>query len=1089
MTTAYFSKAEPWQDQGRTSLHRLPMRSPLLPWAQAQAALDAARSGPLAKADRINTWQMPLDGRWRFSLAQNPSCRPADFFMPGFDASGWGAIDVPGTWTMQGYDRPHYTNVIMPFSNVPPSAPVSHNPTGMYRIDFFMPQEWTRRRTVLHVGGAESFLEVWCNGQPVGYSKDTRLPSEFDISQYLRPGSNMLAFSVIRYSDSSYIEDQDQWWYGGIYRSVYLYSTDHAYLADIDLRPRLEPSLKHGTLAMDASLGFTFDPGLDRVPPIAGPADYEGAKPAALNADVHAEQGDYTIRLALYDGNHSQPVAGSSVVVDGRYRITGWHGRLVLDIDGPRLWSAEDPYLYTALVTLVSPSGAELEHTACRLGFRRIEMADKAMLVNGQRVLLRGVNRHEHDERRGKTLDIAGMVRDIELLKRHNFNAVRNSHYPNDERWYDLCDQYGLYLMDEADIESHAYYDQLCRDPQWLAAFIDRGSRMVLRDKNHPSVIIWSLGNESGYGPNHDALAGWIRSFDPDRPIHYEGAARDEFGQGPYSLESLKRGSTASDFVSTMYPPIELLEAWAQTTTDTRPFIMCEYAHAMGNSSGSLADYWATIEKYAGLQGGFIWDWVDQGLVARNADGQEYWAYGGDFGDAPSDLDFCNDGLVFPDRSVKPALAECARLFQPITVSSDDPASGTITVTSRYYFITTKKIEARWSIIADGRVIADGSTALPAIAPGGSARLDLPVTWTRENRKLAETAECFLNVDLCQSVATDWAPVGHRIAWEQLPLRFKAARQAHRLWLATDNLGSAQSSASWRAAFDEQGFLSSLSDGTTEYLAAPLRMNLWRAPTENDGLKNFMALRGIPEFAFYYMNKAMLLWLDAGLDELLFTLESFEGGRVLDTSASDANATSTISHSVKTAKGVTVGRFIQRWSATAIGPEAEFEFQLDAGLPELPRVGLATALVPGFERVLWYGRGPQECYSDRKTGTRIGQWSSTVEELLVPYILPQENGNRTDVRAVSMQNADGKSLTLDGYGSVTGDSFDFTATHVSAAQLWAARHWYDIKPSPQTFLYIDVAQRGLGTASCGPDTLERYRLRPGTYQLRLSFRM
>jgi len=1083
VSSSTISRDYPWQDPGLTSMHRLPMRSPLLPYAQAHAALRAAKTGPQAIDTEPNAWLLKLDGRWSFALAENPTSRPDDFFLPDYDASSWGTIEVPGTWTMQGHDKPHYTNVIMPFSNVPPSPPAIHNPTGMYRLDFVLPQEWESRRTVLHVGGAESFLEVWCNGGPVGWSKDTRLPSEFDLSRHLVPGRNVLAFSVIRYSDSSYVEDQDQWWYGGIYRSVYLYSTDHAYIADVDLRPRLDANLKRGTLAVDTSLGFTFDPGFDRVPPIAGPADYEDQRFGQSSRAVRAEQGDYTIKVSLHDHENDAPLAAASVTVDGRYRISGWHGRLAIDIDNPRLWSAEDPYLYTALVTLVSPSGAELEHAACRLGFRRIEMADKAMLINGKRVMIRGVNRHEHDDHLGKTLDMASMIRDIELMKRHNFNAVRNSHYPNDERWYDLCDYYGLYVMDEADIESHAYYDQICRDPQWLAAFLDRGSRMVLRDKNHPSIIIWSLGNESGYGPNHDALAGWMRSFDPDRPIHYEGAARDEFGQGPYSLESLKRGRNASDFVSTMYPPIELLEAWATTTNDTRPFIMCEYAHAMGNSSGGLADYWATIEKYPGLQGGYIWDWVDQGLVARNANGQEYWAYGGDFGDAPSDLDFCNDGLVFPDRDVKPALVECARLFQPLAATAADPATGLITVTSRYDFITTKNIEARWNVMADGRVIHAGTFKMPALAPGASATIDLRIPWSDATKRQASMTECFLTVDFCQSTATSWAPAGHRISWEQMPLTVQPATlNPRRRWLTPGDA----TSAGWQLGFGDDGFLASLSDGAMEYLAAPLMMNLWRAPTENDGLKNFMVLRGIPEFAFYYMNKAMLEWLDAGLDQLVFALESFEGGRALS-AASDAHVA--INHTVTTAKGVAAGRFVQRWSRGDAGPEASFEFQLDSGMPELPRVGLVTSLVPGFEHVSWYGRGPEECYSDRKSGTRIGQWNSTVDKLGVPYILPQENGNRTDVRSVSLRNASGNRLDFAGFGSATGDGFDFTASHVSAGQLWAARHWYQVKPVPETLLYIDVAQRGLGTASCGPDTLERYRLRPGTYRLALSFRM
>jgi beta-galactosidase len=576
-------------------------------------------------------------------------------------------------------------------------------------------------------------------------------------------------------------------------------------------------------------------------------------------------------------------------------------------------------------------------------------------------------------------------------------------------------------------------------------------------------------------------LAGWIRSFDPERPVHYEGAVRDEFGQGPYSLESLQRGRNASDFVSTMYPPIELLEAWATTTNDSRPFIMCEYAHAMGNSSGGLADYWATIEKHPGLQGGYIWDWVDQGLAAKTADGQEYWAYGGDFGDAPSDLDFCNDGLVFPDRSVKPALAECAKLFQPIVASSADPASGLLTVTSRYDFITTQDIEARWSVMADGRIIHAGTMNLPALAPGASAILDLLIPWSDGTRQKISSAECFLMTEFFRRNATSWAPAGHRVAWEQIPLSPGSTVSAPRSrWIKAHE----EASSAWRLGFNDEGFLSSLSDGTMEYLAAPLKMNLWRAPTENDGLKNFVSLRGIPEFAFYYQNKAMLQWLDAGLDRLVFSLESLEGGRVLDGTVEGVVHTR---HAVATANGVRVGSFEQRWRSRPSGPQASFEFDLDPGLPELPRVGLATALVPGFEQVSWYGRGPEECYSDRKTGTPVGLYSSTVSDLGVPYILPQENGNRTDVQALSLRDANGRTLDIAGYGSATGNSFDFTASHVSADQLWAAKHWYQIKPQAESFLYLDVAQRGLGTASCGPDTLERYRLRPGAYRLELSF--
>jgi len=1094
------------------------MRSPLVPYASAASALRDALAGPAGRerlqaslqarlltaandsptTDGAGARRLVLDGRWSFTLADHPGCRPDGWFNTDFDNSDWGAITVPGTWTMQGYDKPHYTNVIMPFSNVPPLAPATHNPTGLYRVSFDLPEGWAGRRTVLHVGGAESFMEVWCNGAPVGWGKDTRLPSEFDLSPYLVAGRNLLAFSVVRYSDSSYIEDQDQWWLGGIYRSVYLYSTGQAYLADLDLRPTLDETLRRGSLAVDVRLGFTFDPGRDRIAAGAAPVDYGDADLPAGTAAGEGLAGDYSVRLALFAPGAAEPLGVTVVPVDGRYRVSGWHGRARIELDAPFLWSGEEPNLYAVLATLVSPMGGELEHVACRVGFRRVEMVKGAMLVNGKRLMLRGVNRHEHDERSGKTLSVASMVRDLELMKRHNINAVRTSHYPNDERWYELCDEYGMYLMDEADIESHAYYDHLTRDPAWLPAFMDRGMRMVLRDKNHPSVIIWSLGNESGYGPNHDALAGWMRSFDPGRPVHYEGAARDEFGQGPFSLESLKRGKAASDFVSTMYPPVELLEAWATTTSDERPFLMCEYSHAMGNSNGGLADYWAVIEKYPNLQGGFIWDWVDQGLLVKvpegGADGTggEYWAYGGDFGDAPSDLDFCNNGLVFPDRTPKPALAECAKLFQPLLVSSDDPAAGRVTVTSRYDFIAASGLEARWSVVADGVVLLSGSVSVPALAPGASAGLDLDLRWTDDARHAAGIAESFLDIDFCLTRATSWAPAGHRVAWEQLALNEPASGYRDGLAAAAIGRFTASPSGAWRLAFGDDGFLRSLASvspeaGDTEYLAAPLVMNLWRAPTENDGLKKFMSLRGQPDFAFYYQNKAMLEWLDAGLDRLGFRLLSFEGDPAELSRGDGTGAVVRIVHAVSTAAGLTAGTFSQAWRRGAAGPVASFTFDLDAGLPELPRVGLATALVPGFESVSWYGRGPEECYSDRKTGSRIGLWRSAVRELGTPYILPQENGNRTDVRSLCLSNGTGARLTLSGFGSVTGNGFDVTATHVGAGQLWEASHWYEVRPRPETLLYLDVAQRGLGTASCGPDTHERYRLRPGPYRLELAF--
>ena len=973
------------------------------------------------------------------------------------------------------------------------------------------PAHWERRRTVLHVGGAESFLEAWCNGERLGFSKDTRLPSEFDLTPFVRAGANLLAFMVVRYSDASFIEDQDQWWYGGIYRSVYLYSTDFAYIADVDARPSLPEeqggppgAAARGSLDLTVKLGFTFDPSRGAAVG-AAPADYAAGGGLPMDADAALLRGDWMVAAALHGPQRlgpggfgpeaGAPVAVAKATVAAAYRSSRWEARVLLPVEAPAQWSHEDPALYTLVVSLVSPQGRETEHVACRVGFRRVEVKERALLINGARVLIKGVNRHEHDERHGKTLALADMIKDVEIMKRHNFNAVRLSHYPNDERWYDLCDEYGLYLIDEANIESHAYYDALCRDPRWASAFLERGMRMALRDKNHPSVIIWSLGNESGYGPNHDALAGWLRAFDPTRPLHYEGCSRPEWGAGRPTLESVKRGRRVSDIVSTMYPPLDLVEAWAATTTDDRPFIMCEYSHAMGNSNGSLSDYWALIERYKGLQGGFIWDWVDQGLEAFDSEGRKYWKYGGDFGDTPSDLDFICNGLVFPDRGGKPVLAECAKLFQPVAASAEHPLTGRILVRNRHDFSELAGIELRWAIQVDGQRVLTGSQGLPDVPPGASTELDLELPWTPEARAAVAGGESFLFLEFLLSTPRAWAPAGHRIGWEQLPMGVPHARRhvPSSMAEAAPAVAVAAGPASggyaarapgaagqpgWEAEVSADGFLAVLKGPGGNLLLSPLVPNLWRAPTENDGLKLFMDLRGVPDFSFYYKDKVMYEWLDAGLDAPRFSLVQVRPGQASVQTVHDLNGRS----------GRRLGRFVQEWRFPAAGPECSFFFDLDTSLPELPRIGMTCTLAPGLEQVRWYGRGPQECYSDRKAGAAVGTYQADVDALQVPYVLPQENGNRTDVRWVEILpergGAPAAGLRID-----SPSTFDFSASHHGAEQLWKARHTCDLIRKPELFLTVDAAQRGVGTATCGPDTLERYRLRPGPVSLVLSFRM
>jgi beta-galactosidase len=1109
MTIDLFHSRRAWESPEMNGEGRLPMRSPLVPWPGADEARTAAAAGP--RGTGVSPWVLGLDGSWRFSLEKNPDAVPrgsgaACFASPQFDDSRWGEIRVPGTWTLQGHDKPHYTNVVMPFGNVPPSVPAEHNPTGLYRVSFTLPSGWERRRTVLHVGGAESFLEAWCNGERLGFSKDTRLPSEFDLTPHVRAGSNLLAFMVVRYSDASFIEDQDQWWYGGIYRSVYLYSTDFAYIADVDARPAFPQDSARGSVDLTVKLGFTFDPARE-VSAGSAPTDYAAGAGLPPSVDASELRGDWTVSAALYGpqrlGPHGfapssgAPVAQAKNQVAASYRASRWEARMTIPVDAPTAWSHEDPALYTLVISLQSPRGREVEHAACRLGFRRVEVKGRALLLNGARVLIKGVNRHEHDKRNGKTLALADMIKDVEIMKRHNFNAVRLSHYPNDERWYDLCDEYGLYLVDEADIESHAYYDHLCRDPRWASAFLERGVRMAVRDKNHASVIIWSLGNESGYGPHHDALAAWLHSFDPSRPVHYEGCSRPEWGQGWHTLESVKRGHGVTDIVSTMYPRLDLVEAWAATTTDDRPFIMCEYSHAMGNSNGSLSDYWALIERYPGLQGGFIWDWVDQGLEALDSAGRKYWKYGGDFGDTPSDLDFICNGLVFADRSPKPVLAECSKLFQPVAVSAEHPLTGRIHLRNRHDFSGLEGIELRWTVQADGEAVLTGTRALPSLRAGEGAELDLEIPWTPRARAAVAEGEAFLFLEFLLSAPRAWAPAGHRVGWEQLslgaprtgrrgpPQSVGAAAGAAPAVEAGPASGGyaarfpgADGQSGWEAALSADGFLAVLGGPGANLLVSPLVPNLWRAPTENDGLKLFMDYRGMPDFSFYYQGKVMYDWLEAGLDAPRFSLVEMKPGSAGVLTVHDLHGKS----------GKKLGRLLQEWRFPATGPECTFLFELEASLPELPRIGMACELAPGLDHVNWYGRGPQECYSDRKAGAAVGIYRAEVDALQVPYVLPQENGNRTDVRWVEVMPA-GRAALPAGLRIGSSSMFDFSASHHGAEQLWKGRHTTDLVRKPQVFLTLDIAQRGVGTATCGPDTLERYRLRPAPASLELRFQV
>jgi beta-galactosidase len=904
-----------WTNPELTSLNRLPPHATLVPYQSPDVAatLDPTRS----------PWLRTLDGAWELRVVPRPddAARAADA------ARGWSTVEVPGLWTMQGFGRPQYTNVQMPFPYPPPAVP-DDNPTGIYRRRFMVPSTWRGRRLVLGFGACEGALHVVVNGEAVGISKDARTPAEFDVTELVEiGGENELVAVVVQWSDASFVEDQDHWWHAGLSRTIYLRA--------------------------DGSLTDFF-------------------VHAGMDGALRVEAGD--AELLLLDERGRRLLAGPS----GRE-----HG-----LRTPRLWSADDPALYTLVVT------RDGESVSCRIGFRTVEIGEGRLLVNGKPVRVHGVNRHDHDPSRGRAITRALMETDARLMKQHNINAVRCSHYPNDPYWLDLCDRFGLYVIDEANIESHAWYDDVCRDPAYAAAFLERVRNMVERDKNHPSVVVWSLGNESGYGPNHDAAAGWIRSRDPSRPLHYEGAIKSDWSGG----------RAATDLICPMYASVEEIETWARHNDDPRPLILCEFSHAMGNSNGGLADYYAAFDRHDRLQGGFVWEWLDHGIEQTDERGRSYWAYGGDFGDEPNDANFCADGLVWPDRTPHPALQELKHLAAPVDVS--EIGRGRFCVRTTREFAGLDAYRGTWELSSGER------GTLPALR-GERTDVRVPVAdaeWVTFRFRLRR--------------ASPWAPAGHVVARRQLILRPppRAARARGR-------------AAEW--------------EGFDDLVLGPPRLQLWRAAIDNDGL------RLLPERKVGPLPR----WLELGLDRLE-------------------------SHA---AEGET------RWSGRGNWDDAvhrqrfrrlrdgallvENEVLLHPELADVPRIGVVLTLRPGLERLEWDGPGPLEAYADRRAAALLDRHRSTVTEQYVPYILPQEHGHHVDVRRVALTDERGRGLEVEGRPAI-----GFGASHFTTDDLWRARHTVDLEPRPETFLSLDHAQRGLGTASCGPDTAERFRLLDRAYR-------
>ncbi|MEK6719935.1 MAG: glycoside hydrolase family 2 TIM barrel-domain containing protein [Chloroflexota bacterium] len=1016
------SSTPPWADPGLVSRSRLPMHA-------------------VPHPDRLD-----LDGTWRFQLLRRPDEAPGQ---------EWGEARVPGCWTMQDtWDRPIYTNVQMPFGGGPP-VPPDVNPTGVYERTFQVPEAWDGRRVVLSIGAAESLVMVLLNGVEIGLSKDSHLAAEFDVTTSLRAGANELRLTVVKWSDATFIEDQDQWWHGGITRSVTLYATEPTYIADLVVGAELGPERSGGTLDLTVTVGWANalpetgwhvradligpDGGhvttLDGVVP-AGPTPGRGSHagwfagpPVRGELDVLGE-GAAGIDLDPDEETARRNALHAAVSTAGVVRMTA-------RLPSVSPWSSEKPARYRLDVSLVGPDGREVERATTMVGFRTVEVVGTELLINGRAVLIRGVNRHDFDPATGRVVTYEDMRADLITMKRFGFNTVRTSHYPNDPRFLDLADELGLYVIDEADIESHAFWGSLCDDPRYLGAWVDRVSRMVMRDRNHPSVIAWSLGNESGYGANHDAAAAWVRRVDPSRPLHYEGAIRFDW----------TAGEAVTDIICPMYPSIAALVSHATSGRQRGPLIMCEYSHAMGNSNGTLAEYWDAIERTPGLQGGCIWEWRDHGLDQRLPDGTTRSAYGGDFGDEPNDGTFCIDGITFPDRSPKPALWEHAAIACPVRIlaTPDDLAAGIVEFENRADFLTLEWLTATWDLGDDEGSVAAGTVALPPVPPAGRERVALQ-GWAPIEPGAPER---WLTITLRTARDAPWAPAGFQVGAAQV--RIDAANAA--VSTTVGRIGGAlrpatpparaTATTSPDAPLDDAGVL------RLPGVAEGPCLSLWRAPTDNDRIAGLAAT-----------------WARWGVDRLerrVVSMDRLEGGGV-------------VRLAWRTGAGLEIPHE-QHFTVRSDGAIAvEETIEIPPELADLARVGTLLEIESGFEALTWFGRGPHETYPDRRRAGAIGRWTSTVTEQHVPYVRPQENGGRADVRWLELRQSAGTGvrIALDRPRQVS-------VTHFRAEDLAAATHREELRPRPETIVHLDAAHRGLGTASCGPDTLSDHLVSAGKH--------
>jgi beta-galactosidase len=1002
-----------WEDPEVVSINRLPMRASYFPFE----SLRAAQGGDRANSARF----LSLNGMWKFSWVDHPDKRPKEFFKPGYDDSRWSQFPVPSNWEFKGYGVPIYVNISYEFSPSnpqPPDIPDSLNPVGSYRRTFTLPTGWDGMQVYIHLGGVKSAFYIWVNGQKVGYSEDSKLEAEFDITPYVKQGENLVALEVYRWSDASYLECQDFWRISGIERDVFLYARPTVHLYDIRIASVLDGEYKDGLLS------------------------FEGELKSMTGAPVM----DYSCVVTLRDANGKEILNDTKTfpAIDGKASSSMIHvsGRA----PSVRQWSAEVPNLYTLDIVLRDGKDTVQEAISKKIGFRTVKIKGTDLLVNGKRIFLKGVNRHEHDPETIHVLSQEQMEKDIRLMKMFNVNAVRTCHYPNNPLWYDLCDQYGIYLIDEANIESHGIGYDLSRtlgnNPRWLKAHLERVSRMAIRDKNHPSIIIWSLGNEAGNGSNFYECYNWIKKYDVTRPVQYEQAQME----------------WNTDVYCPMYPHPSALIQYS-LSNPTRPLIMCEYAHAMGNTLGNFKEYWEIIESYPALQGGFIWDWVDQGVWLEK-NGVRFFGYGGDWGPpgTPSDNNFNCNGLVLPDRTPGPHAYEMKKVYQNIKFRMLDEQQGIVEVKNGYYFRDLSNFSLKWILLENGKQARSGAIQSIEALPGKAVVLDLGL-----NLSPRAGVEYYLQVSVITKKAEGLVPAGHEQANEELaiagqpsPIPFVADRAP----ITIDDSGGqiALGNKNFSLEFNkETGLIQSYTIKGKRVWSQGPRPNFWRPPNDND----FGA----------GSQKSMGIWKDVGKSERAKRVIVDRDDRNPDGSVCVRVETPLLKNDALAVAEYTInGRGVITIRNSFIA--------LRGKRPNLFKVGNHLLLPAEFTAIQWYGRGPQESYWDRKSSAFLGLYEGAIKSQYHPYIRPQESGNKTDVRWARLKRNDGSGFEIRFInGLLNVNVLPYSPDQLYPGETKRQTHSLELKPDEFIHLDIDYQQMGIaGIDSWYSLPLEQYRL-------------